>query len=725
MVNIILVGQVSAERLDLVGGGPLLILKSEALLLQGISLRDLCYMMLFLGVSSCTRTFQSHIQQSTCVPGTCFKPGHLYLLLCHVSYPKHLLAFRTFHHNLPHPIFRPLQPIIPKILTLIVGSNLCSIPDILSYLHNCCPSALYILSCACTHLLKIPLPCAFGIVKQMEHHTGSHRAPISKPQRRFSTCISILYYFPIMHRACYILSYPPTLETGAVFHLCYNAKSTLKRKMYGYEELGYTTWMGTEEMVCMGILCQGHKRTWFGWKMDNVRETLLSTRITEVRTNYEGKYFIRVFNLLAEGNNHVRRKKEGRRKVTREAETPRVGHLALANQKTPLEVRTWPITGCYLDGSDSDQSEHRIQIKYYKNPSLFNIKVGDPPPTKSNLSTLTKHSLEFCLERLSGGSSTTTTITSIGRCQISAPRLLRPLLRTQPSQCVHTDPDESLSSEPTCLTSSATSIDLTPPTPWALSRSQSTASQRTCGTVLLSFSLIAFFSLISCSSVLFCELCGGFCLFLFLCDPLGISCFLVLSSYSLVCLCLMKYTLVVTQKYNRKFSSDLRATTKAYPLVVASIVIRVVDVDCRTQTCNPSVHARCLNPLIHWGSQDNHKEQQRFSLFCLGNCSPFFPLLHIHPIIGSRIPACGSLSFLKIKRGTQPLQDSLPLSSVCTAAQGLSNIWGVPNFEKFFKKKKLWVGVRHTISAFPQLSIYEINTSHLNFVFVPWSDLAA
>ncbi|KNZ44499.1 hypothetical protein VP01_90g4 [Puccinia sorghi] len=65
--------------------------------------------------SSCAGTFQSHIQHNTCGPETFFKPGNLYLILYHVSYLKHLFAARTFHANLPHPILRPLQTIIPTL----------------------------------------------------------------------------------------------------------------------------------------------------------------------------------------------------------------------------------------------------------------------------------------------------------------------------------------------------------------------------------------------------------------------------------------------------------------------------------------------------------------------------------------------------------------------------------------------------------------------------------
>ncbi|KNZ48118.1 hypothetical protein VP01_589g2 [Puccinia sorghi] len=53
----------------------------------------------------CAGTFQSHIQHNKCGE-TCFKLGHLHLLLYDLSYLKHLLASRTFHRNLPHKILR-------------------------------------------------------------------------------------------------------------------------------------------------------------------------------------------------------------------------------------------------------------------------------------------------------------------------------------------------------------------------------------------------------------------------------------------------------------------------------------------------------------------------------------------------------------------------------------------------------------------------------------------
>lgn len=73
--------------------------------------------------------------------------------------------------------------------------------------------------------------------------------------------------------------------------------------------------------------------------------------------------------------------------MEREAETLRVARmcglviLELANQKTPLEVKTWIITGCYSDGSDSDQSEHRIQVEYFFPAEI--IPQGAPLKQKS------------------------------------------------------------------------------------------------------------------------------------------------------------------------------------------------------------------------------------------------------------------------------------------------------------------------------------------------------
>ncbi|KNZ48823.1 hypothetical protein VP01_538g1 [Puccinia sorghi] len=129
-------------------------------------------MMSFLGVSACARTFQSHIQNSTCDPGTCFKPGNLFLhiqnstcdpgtcfkpgnlflLLCCVSYLKPLLAAETFHHNLPHPILLALFP----LRTLISFSSSHNYIFILPYpcYHYCLVNALIYSQYLCHVLLE-------------------------------------------------------------------------------------------------------------------------------------------------------------------------------------------------------------------------------------------------------------------------------------------------------------------------------------------------------------------------------------------------------------------------------------------------------------------------------------------------------------------------------------------------------------------------------------------
>ncbi|KNZ55416.1 hypothetical protein VP01_2687g1 [Puccinia sorghi] len=90
-----------------------------------------------------------------------------------------------------------------------------------------------------------------------------------------------------------------------------------------------------------------------------------------VRTNYKGKYFIGVFSLckgeilpykgywnsvfgkVVEGNNYVKRKKEGRSKVARK-ETPRVG---------------WPGTGQSEDFIGGQKANHRMLFRWQNNSS--------------------------------------------------------------------------------------------------------------------------------------------------------------------------------------------------------------------------------------------------------------------------------------------------------------------------------------------------------------------
>ena len=127
----------------------------------------------------------------------------------------------------------------------------------------------------------------------------------------------------------------------------------------------------------------GNFLSWQDWNggPTTTGKLFVSTRIgTEVRRNYKGNYFIRVFNLCKGGilpykGVGIQYSEKWRREIIRwggrrregvkwqERRRPReeggwvdwwVWHgpiriLGLANQNTPLEFRTWPITGSYSD----------------------------------------------------------------------------------------------------------------------------------------------------------------------------------------------------------------------------------------------------------------------------------------------------------------------------------------------------------------------------------------
>ena len=70
-----------------------------------------------------------------------------------------------------------------------------------------------------------------------------------------------------------------------------------------------------------------------------------------------------------EGNNYVRRKKEGRIKVAREAETPRgrkdvwTGESGTGQSEDAFGGQNLANHRMLFRCSDSDQSEHRIQVE--------------------------------------------------------------------------------------------------------------------------------------------------------------------------------------------------------------------------------------------------------------------------------------------------------------------------------------------------------------------------